>query len=64
MVKSEPRVTIKRYANRRLYHTGSGTYVTAEDIASMAENDEDVVVYDAGTGADITAFILAKTHLH
>ncbi len=26
---------IKKYANRRLYHTGTSTYVTLEDLAGM-----------------------------
>src|SRR5215210_2478045 len=26
---------IKKYANRRLYHTGTSTYVTLEDLATM-----------------------------
>jgi polyhydroxyalkanoate synthesis repressor PhaR len=64
MVNSEHRVTIKRYANRRLYDTGTGTYVTVEDIAAMADDAADVVVYDAVTGEDITAFILAKHRFH
>ncbi|MGL5447305.1 MAG: polyhydroxyalkanoate synthesis regulator DNA-binding domain-containing protein, partial [Rhabdaerophilum sp.] len=26
---------IKKYANRRLYHTGTSSYVTLEDLALM-----------------------------
>jgi polyhydroxyalkanoate synthesis regulator protein len=63
MVKSEHRVTIKRYGNRRLYNTNTGSYVTVEDIAGMAD-DEDIVVHDAVTGEDITDLILAKKRLH
>ena len=33
--KNEP-VVIKKYANRRLYNTGTSTYVTLEDLAEMA----------------------------
>ena len=34
-------VTIKKYANRRLYNTGTSTYVTLEDLAEMVKNGED-----------------------
>src|SRR5262245_22606625 len=34
--KKEP-VTIKKYANRRLYNTGTSTYVTLEDLAAMVK---------------------------
>ncbi len=33
MAKSETPITIKKYANRRLYNTGTSTYVTLEDLA-------------------------------
>ncbi len=58
--KSEEPVTIKKYANRRLYNTGTSTYVTLEDLASMVKSGEDFVVYDAKTGEDITRSVLAK----
>ena len=45
---------IKKYANRRLYHTGTSTYVTLEDLATMVQNGEDFLVYDARSGDDIT----------
>ena len=57
--KKEP-VTIKKYANRRLYNTGTSTYVTLEDLATMVKNGEDFVVYDAKTGEDITRSVLAQ----
>jgi polyhydroxyalkanoate synthesis repressor PhaR len=56
---SEP-VTIKKYANRRLYNTGTSTYVTLEDLAAMVKSGEDFVVYDAKTGEDITRSVLAQ----
>ena len=56
---AEP-VTIKKYANRRLYNTGTSTYVTLEDLAAMVKNGEDFVVYDAKTGEDITRSVLAQ----
>jgi polyhydroxyalkanoate synthesis repressor PhaR len=60
MSKSEEPITIKKYANRRLYNTGTSTYVTLEDLAAMVKNGEDFVVYDAKTGDDITRFVLAQ----
>jgi polyhydroxyalkanoate synthesis repressor PhaR len=53
-------VTIKKYANRRLYNTGTSTYVTLEDLAVMVKRGEDFVVYDAKTGEDITRSVLAQ----
>ena len=57
--KKEP-VTIKKYAKRRLYNTGTSTYVTLEDLATMVKNGEDFIVYDAKTGEDITRSVLAQ----
>ncbi len=57
--KKEP-ITIKKYANRRLYNTGTSTYVTLEDLAAMVKVGEDFVVYDAKTGEDITRSVLAQ----
>lgn len=60
MTKSGEPITIKKYANRRLYNTGTSTYVTLEDLATMVKNGEDFVVYDAKTGEDITRAVLAQ----
>ncbi|WP_288582903.1 polyhydroxyalkanoate synthesis repressor PhaR [uncultured Methylobacterium sp.] len=57
--KSTPTV-IKKYANRRLYHTGTSTYVTLEDLAAMVQAGEDFVVYDAKSGEDITRSVLTQ----
>ena len=57
--EKEP-VTIKKYANRRLYNTGTSTYVTLEDLAVMVKNGEDFVVYDAKSSEDITRSVLAQ----
>ena len=51
---------IKKYANRRLYHTGTSTYVTLEDLATMVQGGEDFVVYDARSGDDITRSVLTQ----
>jgi len=60
MAKSDQPTTIKKYANRRLYNTGTSTYVTLEDLASMVKQGEDFLVYDAKTGDDITRSVLAQ----
>jgi polyhydroxyalkanoate synthesis repressor PhaR len=60
MAKPEAPVIIKKYANRRLYNTGTSTYVTLEDLASMLKSGEDFVVYDAKTGEDITRSVLTQ----
>jgi len=51
---------IKKYANRRLYHTGTSTYVTLEDLARMVKSGEEFVVTDAKTGEDITRAVLGQ----
>jgi polyhydroxyalkanoate synthesis repressor PhaR len=51
---------IKKYANRRLYHTGTSTYVTLEDLAAMVRGGEDFVVFDAKSGEDITRSVLTQ----
>ena len=51
---------IKKYANRRLYHTGTSTYVTLEDLSTMVQNGEDFIVYDARTSDDITRSVLTQ----
>src|SRR5690554_4308721 len=60
MAEEKEPVTIKKYANRRLYNTGTSTYVTLEDLAVMVKAGEDFVVYDAKTGEDITRSVLAQ----
>lgn len=53
-------ITIKKYANRRLYHTGTSTYVTLDDLALMVQQGDDFVVHDAKTGDDITRAVLGQ----
>jgi len=60
ITKTKEPVTIKKYANRRLYNTGTSTYVTLEDLAAMVKTGEDFVVYDAKTGEDITRSVLTQ----
>ena len=60
MAKEKEPTTIKKYANRRLYNTGTSTYVTLEDLAEMVKNGEDFVVVDAKSGDDITRSVLTQ----
>jgi polyhydroxyalkanoate synthesis repressor PhaR len=53
-------VTIKKYANRRLYNTETSTYVTLDDLAQMVKGERDFVVYDAKTGEDLTHSVLTQ----
>jgi polyhydroxyalkanoate synthesis repressor PhaR len=56
----EPLVTIKKYANRRLYNTATSAYVTLEHLAQMVRDGIDFVVFDAKAGDDITRSILTQ----
>jgi polyhydroxyalkanoate synthesis repressor PhaR len=60
MTKPGEPTVIKKYANRRLYHTGTSTYVTLEDLAQMVKKGEDFAVSDAKTGEDITRSVLTQ----
>ncbi|MBT9370586.1 polyhydroxyalkanoate synthesis repressor PhaR [Rhizobium sp. CSW-27] len=60
MAKTDGEVVIKKYANRRLYNTGTSTYVTLEDLATMVKKGEDFVVQDAKSGEDITHSVLTQ----
>ena len=53
-------ITIKKYANRRLYNTGTSTYVTLDDLAEMVKKGEDFHVVDAKSGDDITRSVLTQ----
>ena len=53
-------IVIKKYANRRLYNTGSSSYVTLEHLSEMVKQGVDFVVYDARTNEDITRQVLTQ----
>lgn len=53
-------VTIKKYANRRLYNTATSSYVTLDDLCQMVKDGIDFAVFDAKTGADITRPVLTQ----
>jgi polyhydroxyalkanoate synthesis repressor PhaR len=58
MPSPEAPIIIKRYANRRLYNTGTATYVTLEDLGGMVRVGDNFAVHDAATGIDVTRSIL------
>ncbi len=60
MAAKDDSVIIKKYANRRLYNTGTSTYVTLEDLAAMVKRGEDFTVQDAKSGDDITHSVLTQ----
>ncbi len=60
MAKNDGEIIIKKYANRRLYNTGTSTYVTLEDLAKMVKKGEEFKVQDAKTGEDITHAVLTQ----
>jgi polyhydroxyalkanoate synthesis repressor PhaR len=53
-------ITIKKYANRRLYNTATSSYVTLDHLCQMVKDDVDFLVYDAKTGEDITRSVLTQ----
>jgi polyhydroxyalkanoate synthesis repressor PhaR len=53
-------VTIKKYANRRLYNTESSSYITLEHLAEMVRQKREFRVIDAKTGDDITHAVLTQ----
>ena len=52
--------TIKKYANRKLYHINRKQYITLEGIAELIRAGEQLQVVDNESGEDITAPILAQ----
>ena len=51
---------IKKYANRRLYHTEISQYITLDDVADMVRKGEELKVVDARSGQDLTRTILTQ----
>jgi polyhydroxyalkanoate synthesis repressor PhaR len=60
MSKSKDKVTIKKYANRRLYDTESSSYITLDKLAGMIREGRDFEVLDAKSGEDITHQVLTQ----
>ena len=60
MAKSTGKVTIKKYANRRLYDTESSSYITLDKLAAMIREGREFEVLDAKSGEDITHQVLTQ----
>lgn len=54
-------ITIKKYANRRLYNTATSCYVTLDYLSQLVKAGADFAVFDAKSGEDITRSVL--THI-
>jgi polyhydroxyalkanoate synthesis repressor PhaR len=54
------KVTIKKYANRRLYDTEQSTYITLDRLGQMIREGRDFEVIDAKSGEDITHQVLTQ----
>jgi polyhydroxyalkanoate synthesis repressor PhaR len=51
-------IVIKRYRNRRLYHTGLKSFIVLSDLEAMVRRDEQFMVLDTASGKDITLSVL------
>ncbi|HET7708125.1 MAG TPA: polyhydroxyalkanoate synthesis repressor PhaR [Sphingomicrobium sp.] len=60
MAKPSDKVTIKKYANRRLYDTESSAYITLDRLAAMVREGREFEVVDAKTGEDLTRQVLTQ----
>ncbi|MEQ9517883.1 MAG: polyhydroxyalkanoate synthesis repressor PhaR [Parvibaculum sp.] len=58
-IAGEP-ITIKKYANRRLYNTATSSYVTLEDLAIMVRAGQEFLVFDAKSSEDLTRSVLTQ----
>lgn len=53
-------ITIKKYANRRLYNTQTSSYVTLDHLSQMVKEGTEFQVFDAKSGEDITKSVLTQ----
>ena len=60
MARNSGKVTIKKYANRRLYDTESSAYITLDRLALMVREGREFEVVDAKSGDDITRQVLTQ----
>jgi polyhydroxyalkanoate synthesis repressor PhaR len=57
------KILLKKYANRRLYDTEKNAYITLGQVADLIKEGRQVVVEDAKTREDVTAYILTQVVL-
>ena len=53
-------ITIKKYANRRLYNTATSSYVTLDHLCQMVKDGVEFEVFDAKSGEEITRSVLTQ----
>lgn len=53
-------ITIKKYANRRLYNTATSSYVTLDHLSQMVKDGTEFAVFDAKSGDEITRSVLTQ----
>jgi polyhydroxyalkanoate synthesis repressor PhaR len=53
-------ITIKKYANRRLYDTSTSAYVTLDHLSALVREGRDFIVLDARTNEDLTRSVLTQ----
>jgi polyhydroxyalkanoate synthesis repressor PhaR len=56
-------LVIKRYGNRRLYNTETGTYVNYQDLVKLIRDGHDIQVIDSTSKADVTKSVLIQVIL-
>src|ERR1044072_9645115 len=67
--KTEPKaaddntLVIKRYGNRRLYNTETGSYVNYQDLVKLIRDGHDIQVIDSTSKADVTKSVLIQVIL-
>ena len=54
------KIVLKKYANRRIYDPEKSAFITLDQVGRLIKNGRRVVVIDARTGEDVTAFILTQ----
>jgi polyhydroxyalkanoate synthesis repressor PhaR len=53
-------LVIKRYGNRRLYNTETGSYVNYQDLVKVIRDGHEILVIDSKTKEDVTKLVLMQ----
>ena len=53
-------INIKKYQNRKLYNTLTGSYITFTGLQELIQADEDFCIIDAKTRNDVTTTVLTE----
>jgi polyhydroxyalkanoate synthesis repressor PhaR len=56
-------ITIKKYANRRLYNVNTSSYITLSQLSEMVRHGQKIKVLDAKSGRDLTRPTLVQVIL-